>query len=197
MTNLKDVQVGLNKYCGPAFLSAITGRDTDDCARILSEISGKREIKAIEVKFLITALNRLRFNAEKQKLFANSLYGNLMQFAKSDGIYMIIVPHHVVGVEVKEGKIYLVDNHTLSPIDAGASARLIQRVEHAYKIIPRPEKKYLRTELRVDDRAGYIDIKATEVYEQDEDNQEINLGFIRVRNDKEFAEILSKLEKMK
>lgn len=193
MTNLKDVQVGLNRYCGPAFLSALTGKDTDECARILSEVSGKREIKAVEVGYLLKALDRMRFKAEREKLFHNSLYGNLTQLAKRDGIYMIVVPHHVVGVEVKENKIYLVDNHTLTPIDASASARLTQRVEQAYKIVPKPEKIYVRTELVVSERNGYIDIKANEIFECEEDNQEVNLGYVRVRNDIEFTKILLKL----
>ena len=183
----------MNKYCGPAFLSALTGKDTDDCAKILSEVSGKREIKAIEVGFLIKALNRLRFNVEKQKLFSYSLYGNLMHLAKSEGLYMVIVPHHVVGIEVKSNQIYLIDNATQVAIDAAASARLTQRVDYAYKVTPKPEKRFLRSELIVDERSGYIDIKAREIYEPEEDTTEINLGYIRSRNDKEFHDILTRL----
>lgn len=196
MTNLKDIQFGLNKYCGPAFLSALTGKDTDECAKVLSEVSGKREIKAIEVEYLIKALNRLRFSVVKEKLFAHSLYGNLCQLAKKDGLYMIIVPHHVVGVEVKDSKIYLVDNATQVPIDAAASARLTQRVDFAYKVTPKPEKRFIRSELLVEDKSGYIDIKAREIYEPEEDTTEINLGYVRFRNDKEFAEILSRLREI-
>ena len=156
-------------------------------------MSGKREIKAIEVGFLIKALNRLRFNVEKQKLFSYSLYGNLMHLAKSEGLYMVIVPHHVVGIEVKSNQIYLIDNATQVAIDAAASARLTQRVEYAYKIIPRPEKRYIRTELLVNDCSGYIDIKAKEIYEPEEDTIEVNLGYIRNRNKREFLDILYRL----
>lgn len=193
MTNLKDIQFGMNKYCGPAFLSALTGKDTDECAKVLSEVSGKREIKAIEVEYLIKALNRLRFSVVKEKLFAHSLYGNLCQLAKRDGIYMVIVPHHVVGIEVRTGQIYLIDNATQVAIDAAASARLTQRVDFAYKVTPKPEKRFIRSELIVDDRNSYIDIKVREIYEPEEDTTEISLGYIRKRNDSEYHDILTRL----
>jgi hypothetical protein len=195
MTDLKEINFGMNKYCGPAFLSAITGKDTDECANILSEISGKRNITYTEVGHLIKAMERLRFKAEKQKLFSYSLYGNLTHFVKQDGMYMIIVPRHVVGVQIKEGQIYLVDNHTTHPIDAAASARLTQRVEQAYKIVPKPSKKLIRTEISVEDNGGYLDIKAHEIYELEEDNEIINLGYVRIRSDKELKEILESLHR--
>lgn len=193
MTNLKDIQFGMNKYCGPAFLSAITGKDTDECARIISEVSGKREIKAVELGHLIKALNKMRFDAEKQKVFSYSLYGNIIHILKKDGMYLVMVPHHFVAVEVKSNQVFLVDNHTRQPIDAASSARLIQRVDAIYKIIPRPEKKFIRTELLVEDKNGYVDIKAREIYEPEEDTTEINLGYVRFRNEKEFHDILTRL----
>ena len=65
MTNLKDVNFGLNQFCGPAVLSSLTGKSTDECASVISAISGRLEIRAVDMKYLIAALEKLRFNVNR------------------------------------------------------------------------------------------------------------------------------------
>lgn len=56
MTNLKDINFGINQYCGPAVLSALTGESTDRCAAVISAVSDRKEIKAVQRQHLIDAL---------------------------------------------------------------------------------------------------------------------------------------------
>lgn len=39
MTSLNPVTQGFNKYCGPAVLSIVTGKSTDECADAISRVT--------------------------------------------------------------------------------------------------------------------------------------------------------------
>jgi hypothetical protein len=134
---MNNINFGLNKYCGPSVISALTGRSTDECASIIQSISGQREIKAVAVDHIYKALNKLRFKTIKVEPKANSLYGNLVML--ENGTYLILVPRHIVAVEKQEGSITLIDNHTRIAINAAMSARLMQHVEQIVKIVAMAE----------------------------------------------------------
>src|SRR6266571_6521031 len=134
MTSLKDINFGLNQFCGPAVLSALTGKSTDECASVIMSLTGRHEVRAVEVRHLLAALKKLRFDAAAIPLTARTLYGTLIGLSNSDGLYVILVPRHVVAVEVVEKKIYLIDNASKSPLPAESSARLMQKVEQVYKV---------------------------------------------------------------
>src|SRR3990167_10550098 len=102
MTSLKEVNFGVNKYCGPAVLSALTGRSTDECASVISRISGKTVIKAVEIQHLIKTFNKLRFDCIRVSFTGYTLFGTLNFLAKQEGCYIILIPHHIIAVEVKE-----------------------------------------------------------------------------------------------
>ena len=53
MTNLKAVNVGMNKYCGPAVLSILTGKSTDECARVISSINGSYNVAGVQLNDLL------------------------------------------------------------------------------------------------------------------------------------------------
>jgi len=197
MTNLKEINFGLNQYCGPAMLSALTGRSTDDTAAVLMQVSGKQVIKAIEVSYIIKALQKLRFVVEKQKLFHRSLYGVLTHLAvsKNNGMFFVLVPHHVVAVEVTDDKVYLVDNASKAPIDASASARLSQAVEACYKVTPKGAPKFIRTDYNVEVINKTITVKAVNWYEDSTDNTTITLGNLRLDGVKESSDLTEKLVK--
>jgi len=133
-TNLKEIQ-GMNVYCGPAVLSALTGKSTDECAGVISAINGRREIKSVNVADLIAALKKLRFDCTPIGRTSYSLFGTLNSLSRNDGFYIITVPHHVIAIEVIDSKIFLIDNHSKQPLPAESSARLTQRVELIYKVV--------------------------------------------------------------
>jgi len=138
MTNLKTVNVGMNKYCGPAVLSILTGKSTDECARVISNINGKYNVTGVQLNDLLLAASRLGFDCIPATK-ANTLYGTLIRLVNEDGMYIITVPNHFVTIEVVDKKIYFCDNHTKEPIPAASSARLGQQVLAAQKVIKRAE----------------------------------------------------------
>src|SRR6188768_651505 len=115
MTNLNAINFGVNQFCGPAVLSALTGKTTDECAQVIQSISGERTIRAVQVHHLLKAFEKLRFKTEKMPVPLTSLYANLTAYASKPGKYIVLVPHHVVAIEIKDGQVYLVDNHSKEP----------------------------------------------------------------------------------
>lgn len=105
------------------------------------------------------------------------------------------VPHHVVAVEVNRNQIYLVDNHSKQPLPAQSSARLIQKVEQVYKVTPKPEPKFLRTEIEVIKykNTNYIIISANDKYENGEDDICRRLGQFTYKDNDELDLIIEKL----
>lgn len=196
MTNLKEVNFGLNQYCGPAVLSALTGKSTDECASVIAAISGSREIKAVLIKDLLKALEKLRFTSTKIEVPAYSLFGTLSILSRTDGLYVIAVPRHVVAVEVINNQIYLIDNHTKQAIDAKASARLTQKVDLVYKVMARPIPEFISTHISTVIHSRSIDIVATDIYRDDNDNIKRQLGYIYYRDIQELENIINELAKI-
>jgi hypothetical protein len=139
MTNLNTANLGMNKYCGPAVLSILTGKSTDECARVISSVNGQYRIEGVELRHLLKAAEKLGFD-NKPLAIDGSLYGTLVRLVSfGDGMYIVSVPNHFVAIEVNQKKIYFCDNHTKEPISAAASARLLQRVMAVNQVFKRPE----------------------------------------------------------
>lgn len=192
MTNLKDINFGLNQYCGPSVLSALTGRSTDECAAVISAVSGRQEIKAVQMAHLIEAVKRLRFEAISIKVPSFSLFGVLSHISKNEGMFIVGLPRHVVAVEVSQDKIYFIDNHTKHAIDAAGSARLIQRVDAVYKVVPKPQPVFLHS--RVEVLAKYknrVQVKRISEYENPEDNVVTILGELVYEHEGELSDIVA------
>lgn len=201
MTNLKSANIGLNKYCGPAVLAILTGKSTDECAVVISNVSKQYLISGVQLNHLLEAADKLGFSNEKVDVHG-SLYRQLVTISRSDGFYIITVPNHFVVIEVKDKQIYFCDNHTKEPISASASARLMQAVVACHKVSKRadykePElPKLLSSKLEVisDDMSGmlYITIKRNSIYNYNELNSSVELAMLRITRD-ELAEILIRL----
>ncbi len=144
MTNLKTVNQGFNKFCGPAVLSILTGKSTDECAYAITKINGDYNIKGVQLSDLLKAADKLGYTHES--LYANgSLFSTLISIVNNDGLYIVTIPKHFVCIEVKDKKIYFCDNHTKEPIPAASSARLSVPVVAINKVFkkplpPKPEK---------------------------------------------------------
>ena len=138
MTKLNQVTEGFNKFCGPAVLSILTGRSTDECARVIGRINGAFNITGVELGHLLKAADQLGFTSE-QSVSGGSLYGTLVRLAKSDGLYIVTMPSHFVVIEISDRKAYFCDNHTKNPIPAASSARLGQSVVTAHKVFKKPD----------------------------------------------------------
>jgi len=195
MTNLQTIQ-GLNVYCGPAVLSALTGKSTDECASVISAISGKREIKAVQMDHLILALKKLRFDCTPISKTSFSLFGVLNSLSHNDGFYIITVPKHVVAIEVINRKIFLIDNHSKQPILAESSARLGQKVDLIYKIVKLTEPKFISSRIVLEKHSGLIYINRKNTYENEEDNTQTYIGRLSYDRFEELEEIINELAKV-
>lgn len=141
-TKLNSVDFGFNAYCGPAVMSILTGKSTDECAAVIMEVTGRRQIDAVDTASLTAAFTKLGFVVSDMRLVQGSLYGLLVRLAKDDGLYLIGIKGHKVGhivaVEVKDKQIYFCDNASKVPIPAASSARLMQQVSQCIKLTEPP-----------------------------------------------------------
>ena len=191
-SNLKDINFGINQFCGPAVLSALTGKSTDECAAVISSINGRQEIRAVEVKDLIKALEKLRFDVSALPLISGgTLYSVLGYLSNKPSIYIILIPRHVIAIEVNDGKIFLIDNHSKSAIDAAHSARLMQKIDAIYRVVKKAEPKFVRSEIKVEKVYvnNRLEIIKYNYYEDEKDNTKILLGSASYTYKNELIEI--------
>ncbi len=135
MTNLKTVTEGMNKYCGPAVLSILTGKNTDECARAISRITGNYKVEGVYVQELLKAGKLLGVEAvEKQGMNGLSLFRTVTMIVHEDGMYIISTQTHFFCIEVNNKKVYFCDNHTKEPIPAASSARLMAKVITCHRV---------------------------------------------------------------
>jgi hypothetical protein len=193
MTNLKDVNFGMNTFCGPAVLSVLTGENTDKCAAVISAITGQREIRAVQRGHLKEAFRRLRFDVQVSPLSGSTLYGTLFKLRIVNGLYVVFVPHHVVAVEVNGQEMFICDNHSKVPLDVKQSARLMQKVEEVWMVRRRAEPKFIRSEIMISRGFHETTITQVDVYENPDDNVSMPLGHIRVSSRMMYHEIVKKL----
>lgn len=199
MTNLKEINFGINQYCGPAVLSALTGKSTDECAAVISSINGKAIIKAISTDELLKALEKLRFKVEDQKFYGQTLYAALVSISKNEGMYVVMIPKHLVAVEVKDNQIFLVDNHSKQPLPAQSSARLMQRVDKIWKVISKEPPRFIRSEILLE-KSSYganfrLDIITHNIYADSKDDTRYRLGQILYKDNLELSWIIEALQK--
>ena len=193
MTNLKDVNFGINQFCGPAVLSAFTGKTTDECAAVISIITGKMEIRGVNTHHLIKALEKLRFKVEKQRVYGYTLYAVLNYLINKDGLYLITVPRHFIAIEVKDKQVYIVDNHTKEPINAAGSSRLTQNVVEIMLVTPLPQPVFIRSLIQVASFLGRIEITKMNIYENKDDCVDERIGWIYYKTDEELIEMIRQL----
>lgn len=200
-TNLKSVNIGMNKYCGPAVLSILTGRNTDDCAYTISQINGQYSVAGVMLPDLLKAADRLGFtNIPIAGTAGFSLFRALISIAPADGMYIVTIRGHFVVIEVLDSKLYFCDNHTKEPIPAASSARLSMEVVAVNKVFkkpeppPKPTPVLLDKQIRVTVNDSSIDIKRLWLYEDKMDNREEYLGEIKAASDGELREIVMKIK---
>lgn len=199
MTNLKSVNIGMNKYCGPAVLSILTGKSTDECASVISSINGKYKIEGVELKHLLLAAERLGFDAESVAP-AHSLFGTLTRLADKDGLYIVTIKGHFVAVEVNGKNIYFCDNHTKEPINAAASARLTQSVVAVHKVFKRREPLQISSRIEVvkSNSLGHhvtIEIHRQYRYDMPQHDKKVFIAALTFDTQQDFDEFVSQITK--
>lgn len=196
---MKSVNQGQNQYCGPAALSILTGQSTDECASVLSSICNRYPIVAVSAPELLKSLERMRFEVQhKENACGCSMFSAFHTIVNEDGMYVVIVPKHVVVVEVANKQVYLCDNHTKEPINGAASARLSQRVVECLKVTKKADPVLLREVPRVNitqyNSFVNIEVNIVSEYENLEDNHMRRCGNIQVQNYLELRNILMTID---
>jgi len=187
----------MNQFCGPAVLSALTGESTDRCAAVISSINGKREIKAVNTQDLMKAFKKLRFDVTEVPKTGYTLYGTLTGLSLSgNAFYVIMVPNHVVAVEVLDKNIYLIDNHSKTPLPAESSARLSQRVLQVWKVVRKGESKFVGSEIKVEKFNYSIEVHKYNHYEDKNDDTKQYIGCINFKGEEEFQQIIEALKRL-
>ena len=141
---MNNADMGFNHYCGPAVLSVLTGRSSDDCAYAISCVNGNYKVKGVLVPDLILAADRLGYELREVQVPGSSLFMIASVLSHAEGQYIIVVPKHYVIIEIKDGVIQLCDNHTKTPIKLQSSARLSQKVEKVLKAVVKPQAEISR-----------------------------------------------------
>lgn len=201
---MHSVSEGMNKFCGPAVLSIVTGKNTDECADAISRVSGKYTVTGVTIDNLIKAAKLLRVTIEPMKTNSYMLFGAASQLSyHPPGMYIVLLKGHFVCIEVTANKqVLFCDNHTKEPIDAASAARMSSKVFGVYKATPREEPVFLRSEFDIEvtkDILGYLaSVIRHEVYKLSEDDKRVTLAHLRVRTKEDLEYIINQLsEKVK
>lgn len=189
---MKQVNQGSNQYCGPAVLSILTGLDTDKTAQLIKSVDSNYNGSYVYMPSLLLALRRGGFDANVVEKDC-SLFRLFHSIASKDGQYIVVVPSHVVAVEVTQGKVYLCDNHTKEPINGAASSRLGQRVLECYKVEPRPQPKLLREYVSSTQGNGKVYFEYRTEYDDTEYDTIESLGYIVTKDREQVKAIAMKL----
>jgi hypothetical protein len=190
----------MNKYCGPAVLSILTGRNSDECAAVISRISGQYTVIGVAPDVLLKALNKLGFDSRHVATVEGaSLYRTLIQLVLVDGMYILWIGNHYVVVEIVNKRIFFCDNHTKEPIPAESSARLSMKVINCWHVTKRvelpipPEPKLINTDFDIvlTDSGMFVD--KVLYYDNDTSKKEM-IGSIKTKDYNELCYILDLID---
>lgn len=191
---MNEVKFGMNKYCGPAVLSILTGKSTDECASVISAVNGKYDVRGITIDELIKAAKKLRFELKPVNTYGYSLYGSVVHLVNTSGMYLVAVPKHFVAIEVKDGVVSFCDNHTKEPINAASAARMSQKVLGIYRADKLPDPVFVRSEYVITKNEYYsgslsVSFKRIDHYENPTDNIAKSLGYLSIESEAELASV--------
>jgi hypothetical protein len=195
---LNAVTIGQNRYCGPAVLSILTGKTTDECARVISSVNGKYTIEGVQLNHLLEAANRLGFDCESVEP-ASTLYGSLVRLVRSDGIYIVTVTGHFICIEVNQGKILICDNHVKSPMPAASSARLQQACKAIHRVTRRREPVLTSSKViaikHQDSEEPEIRVEVIQqiIYDIEKYNRNVIIAWLKFNNQSELDEFVASL----
>jgi len=144
-----------NIYCGPAVLSIFTGARADDCADEISKINGQFKIKGVTSSDLIKTGESMGLRFVENAAFTGRsiFWAGSVLIKLPPGMYLVTIPKHYIALEVRDGNLYICDNHTKTEIELQNSSRLSQKIERLWRVeIVKPYSKptIVQTEFAVD-----------------------------------------------
>lgn len=134
---MNNVQTATNRFCGPAVVSIIAGIDTDKAEKAFQELRDNNvKVRAAYSFEVCEVLHTLGYKTTRclTSCDGRTLF-NLLHNLNEPAQYMVFITGHFIVVELTvDRKRYFCDNHTKTPINGGASARLGQQVLGTWKV---------------------------------------------------------------
>lgn len=109
--------------------------------------------------------------------------------------YLVTVPHHYVALEIKDGSVFICDNHTKTELELQNSARLSQKVNNVWKVTKVREYSKpvpVKTEYAVERIASEVLLSCIQTL-SDGGIKKIPLGKFQIPNPAALQEIAFKL----
>lgn len=123
-----------NKFCGPAVIAAIVGKTTGEVEQVIQQQTTRSVITYMTFSEVMSCLKYYGRLSVLSK-YKSSLYSFLTTFSQN-GRYILMVPGHFIAIEIlPNGERFFLDNHTRKPINAFASARLMNPVGYILKVL--------------------------------------------------------------
>lgn len=124
-----------NRFCGPAALSALTGRQTDFTAAFLRLISGKRSVMGVDHDLMLRALYKLGYRVRSNNVEGTpTLAGWLKLTPRPAGVvYLVSAGRHY---QVISGRRF-VDSKTIDIVSVrDERVKRRARVKAAWQVMP-------------------------------------------------------------
>jgi hypothetical protein len=189
-----------NQYCGPAVLSIFTGARTDDCADEIQKVNGKHKITGVYASDLMAAGTNMGLEFTENAAFqGRSIFwaGTVMSRMPA-AQYLITIPKHFIAIEVRDGKLYICDNHTKTELELQNSARLSQKIDRVWKVTK--VREYVRPYVVKTEYAAelvYKNIQVRCIQTMSDDTAKINpLGSLVLPNEDALQEIAFAIMKL-
>lgn len=137
------VNQGTNPWCGPAVLSILTGKNTDECAKVVGNMMGVSGtyVTGVTIQHMLAAITKLGGSSQRLNSLENcSLFMALYGINTVPGKYLVMVKHtrlinHYIALEVRPDRtISMCDNRTQRDVKIEASIELSRRVLQIWRI---------------------------------------------------------------
>lgn len=125
-----------NQFCGPAVLSIFTGARADDCAEEIQKVTKAFKVSGVYPSDLVTAGTNMGLDFKENEAFGGrSIFWTASALIRMPpGQYLVVIPRHFIALEIKDGTVYICDNHTKTELELQNSARLSQKVERVWRV---------------------------------------------------------------
>lgn len=125
-----------NIYCGPAVLSIFTGARADDCAEEIGKVIKAFKVKGVYPGDLMKAGEAMGLKFHNIPAFTSRsiFWAGTVLVKLPPAQYLVTIPKHYIALEVRDGALYICDNHTKSEIELQNSSRLSQKIEQVWRV---------------------------------------------------------------
>ena len=182
-----------NRYCGPAVLSIFTGARTDDCAEEIGKVIRSYTVKGVSAENLIEVGEKMGLKFSEIPAFRDrSIFWTGTVLCKLPAsMYLVTLKTHYIALEVRDGMLYICDNHTKKEIELQNSSRLSQKVERVWRVeVVKPYSKPIITKTEYAAERFGVDVEVRAIHTlSDEGIKIVPLGSFKVSSPQGIREI--------